>query len=71
MSSHWRTTGITYLQYVQMASAAARNCLKQPLREQVQARGAVHFRERVFSNTRLQETRACAAIATHCAPPPD
>lgn len=61
MSSSWRSAGITYLQYLEMSASAVRSCLKQPLRDQVQARAAVHFRHRSYQNGRLLRSRACTA----------
>ncbi len=34
-SSSWRRAGLSYLQYINVASAALRNCLKEPLKTQV------------------------------------
>eukprot|EP00499_Haloplacidia_sp_CaronLabIsolate_P008866 CAMPEP_0196782596 /NCGR_PEP_ID=MMETSP1104-20130614/11678_1 /TAXON_ID=33652 /ORGANISM="Cafeteria sp., Strain Caron Lab Isolate" /LENGTH=73 /DNA_ID=CAMNT_0042152835 /DNA_START=11 /DNA_END=232 /DNA_ORIENTATION=+ len=55
--SYWRAAGITFGQYLQITGGAVRNCLKQPLKDQVASRGAVHFRERFYSGTALKQTK--------------
>lgn len=59
--SYWRAAGITFGQYLQITGAAVRNCLKQPLKDQVAPRGAVHFRERIYAGTTLKQTSAFGA----------
>ena len=49
MSTFWRAAGLSYLQYVNAASAAVRGALKQPLKEKALARGQIHIRERAWA----------------------
>jgi F-type H+-transporting ATPase subunit epsilon len=65
-ASFWRIAGLSYLQYVNKASACVRAGLKEPMKTKADARGRVGYITRDWANgtrgePRMSFSMICAA----------
>jgi F-type H+-transporting ATPase subunit epsilon len=63
MSTFWRAAGMSYLQYLQASSVALRSSLKEPARTKAMKAGAVHLRERFWTQGEGGEKRIISSLS--------